>query len=566
MRIEEFLFNNDIEEAQAESLIVSYPNLIFNTSEQFFSFFENKGIRLFKKRTSDGYPEKSDLLEKFKSFKSSLDYATVKKFIATQRKIKLAIDLGDIDKARNLSSDANIKNIDPFFNFIVRKMLTGSDSGVLPSEELQKILDDLLKKQETLNIKEEVLRDSIDRIISNKNYLKNKGSIKIQIQDERYSVTSFNYIIPTAFNETPDAINAEKNVLSKAKNLEMLNLEDLDEAGLVDALKDLILTDSSSPAAANLRVEELQKQLEELQELLNTKDQDNANLQNIIDELAVQRENILQENISKDETIAAMTETMDSVLADLQDKVSDQLSNTADAFDALSDKLDKQAEKQLEAFNKIADAFAPPSEPTPSEGNPAKDIIIEIFTELDKLMLIPNTKYAKFVEILNELEVKKKPSKYEYVYAPPANRNKYRPSEEVNQHLNWNNKYKTDYKKLLIEVTDKDKATRILNSVKDILKDPNCINNKGLIDTISDALNAWSSDYKESRGIGGPIVKKIALQIGADDDWNVADDNAPSRSEAIAVARAIIKKLPNDGNELLNIIKFLSEIKNDKGW
>lgn len=230
----------------------------------------------------------------------------------------------------------------------------------------------------------------------------------------------------------------------------------------------------------------------------------------------------------------------------------------------------------MAVINKLADAFAPPDQdPKPSDDNPAKDEINGVSTEWENLTVIPSTKYSLFLKILDELEVKNRPSKYDYVYVPPASSgasdyglagNKYKPSEEIRQHLNWNKKYKIDFKKMLVKITDTDKVKRILETTREILKDPSCLENKALYETVTNTLNAWSVDFRSSRGVGLPHVKKVSLEVGADESWNFADENNPTRSEAIGAARATIKKLTRDTNQLLNILQFLSEIKTESGW
>ena len=149
IRIEQFLFEYNVEKTQAESLVARFPTLMFGTNQEFVDYFASQNIRLGF-NTTEGvnkptFEDKNLLLQRFKDFKSSTDYDYVKKYIAEQRKIQSAIDSGNIQISSNLLDGITSQPIDPFFNFIVRKMLTGSETGVLPSESLRSLLDELTK-------------------------------------------------------------------------------------------------------------------------------------------------------------------------------------------------------------------------------------------------------------------------------------------------------------------------------------------------------------------------------------------------------------------------------------
>ena len=135
IRIEQFLFEQNIEQSQAESLIAQFPNLSFNKTSDFFEFFELKKISLSKKKDSAKEPstQKQELLQRFKDFKSSTDYDYVRQYITEEKKIQAAINSGNVSISTNLLDGIKNEPLDPFFNFVVRKLLTGSETGVLPS-------------------------------------------------------------------------------------------------------------------------------------------------------------------------------------------------------------------------------------------------------------------------------------------------------------------------------------------------------------------------------------------------------------------------------------------------
>lgn len=578
MRIEQFLFEENVERSFSKYLIDRFPNLIFDTKTDFRDFFENQGIKLIKNKvgnsSSKELADSRNLVETFKNFKSSDDYRAVREYIAIQKRIKKAMDSGDIDTANLLLEQIEDNTIDPFYNFIVRKALTGSEEGELPSEAFIEYFEEVINVPPEINIVPDVPRDTTGKIISFENYLRNEGSIKVEIFDERIDIESFKYVVPNQFVQLEEARDAERTILARADDIENLRKLSPEEQDFIQNLRNVISEDTNNIDLAKIKIEELEKQLEDLNEIVDTKEQDNANLQLVINELAAQTALAESEVLAKDDAIAELTSTIDSTISDLQENIADQLTITADAFDALSEKLDKQSSKQLEVFNKLADAFSPDQDPKPSDDNPAKDEINGVSNEWERLTVIPATKYTLFLQILDELEVKNRPSRYDYVYVAPtlpgtsdaSKNNKYTPSEEIRQHLNWNKKYKNDFKKVLVKITDTEKVKRILATTREILKDPSCLENRALYETITDALNAWSIDFGRSRGVGLPSVKKVVLEVGADDSWNFADEKNPTRSEAIGAARATIKKLTRDTNQMLNILQFLSEIKTDSGW
>lgn len=220
IRIEEFLFSENIEESQSENLISKYKNLSFETKAQFNDFFQSQGIRLLKIKKTEQSNSQA-VLERMKNFKSSVDYDYVKKYIIRQKAIADSIRTENLESATNEFDAISKEEIDPFFGFVVRKILTGEENGVLPSEQYKRILDDeLQKKQEEYDYSVasgEISRDEFGKIVSFKNYLRNTGRLTVPVVDERYSSKTFDYVIDKNFTQIPEAVDAEAFVLKKAE-------------------------------------------------------------------------------------------------------------------------------------------------------------------------------------------------------------------------------------------------------------------------------------------------------------------------------------------------------------
>jgi hypothetical protein len=579
MRIEQFLFEQGIESTQAESLVSEFPNLEFNTNDDFYGFFQRNGIKLAyrKSNVSKGttFPQKDQLLEQLKNFKSSTDYDYVKKYITEERKIQAIIDSGKVQNDVNILNSIKSQPLDPFFSFIVRKILTGSETGILPSEQLKQMMDELTKKtKKDIDTEPIATRDEYGRIVSFDNYLRNKGSIKVDLLDERFTISSFNYVVNNEFKSLPDAVVAEKNVLKKAAEFEtLLNTEtgnggiSTDEKTLTENLKKLIVENGNTIPALQAKVETLSGQINNLNETVDIKQENIDDLNRIIDELTDQRNLIVDENQIKDETISSLSEVIDSTLSDLESNVSKQLSNTADAFDALSTKIEAQAKKseeasakQLAAFEKavggIADSLKP-KEPAPAPGNPASDIIKQIFTEWDKIYAIPNGRYSSMETILKNIDVKSPPPKLDYVFTPPASANSFGPGQEINQILKWNDTYKSQFKDLINGITDKTKATTVLTESKKLLSSDGGISEiKDIINTVYDE---WSRDIGGSLGNGRPIIRKSILEM--ESTYTFTDDQSTKSK-----GQSLIKNT-SDIQLILRVLRILSEISNvvDKG-
>jgi hypothetical protein len=575
IRIEQFLFEYNVERTQAESLIERFRNLTFATNQEFVDYFTSQNITLgFENKVGVAkttFQQKDELLQKFKDFKSSTDYDYVKKYIAEQRRIQAAIDSGNIQNSSNLLDGITSQPVDPFFNFIVRKMLTGSETGVLPSESLRSLLDELTKKtKQDIDTTVAVSRDELGRVISFDNYLRNKGSLRVDLLDERFTIETFNYVVNKGFNQLQDAIDAEQNVLRKANEFGTLLSSDstgdgiVDDKDLIENLKKLIIEDSNSVPALQSRLQSLESDLGNLNSLVSLKDENIGDLNRIIEELSIQRNLIVDQGAIKDETIIALNEVIDATLAELEDKVSQQLTNTTDAFDALSTQIESQAKKseeaaakQLAAFEKavggIADALKP-VEPEPDPENPAAEIIKQIFAEWDKIYIIPNSKYNNISNIFKNLEVKSPPTRLDYVLvdAPPPNSNSFGSGQEINQILKWNDTFKSQFKTLVSSITDKTKATAVLADAKVLASNTGGI--QELRDVIRNVFDEWSRDIGGSLGVGRSIINKAVLEL--DPSYKIVSDSATK-----TYAQNFIRNV-NDPELLLRIVRILSEINN----
>lgn len=533
IRIEQFLFENNVEQTQSEYLMSEYPNLMFNTMQEFQDFFDENRIKLNKNTSlrsrQDAFPEKQELLQRFKEFKSSTDYDYVRQYIIEQRKIQDAINAGNVEFASNFLDGITNKPVDPFFNFVVRKILTGSETGILPSERLRTLLDELLqRKKPEIDTEPDVVRDEINRIKSFDNYLKNKGSLKVDLLDERFTLEVFEYTVDRSFRQLDDAKNAEANILKRATELSGVlpdSQEGLDEKTLVDGLKELVIQDSNSTAGLKEQVKDLEKLTENLANLVNQRDLDVNQQQRIITELTNQFNQQTNQLVIKDNTITSLNEIIDTTITDLQTNVSSQLTNTADAFDALATKIEENSTKQLESFEKaitgvtegLTEALKP-KEPEPDEGNPAGDIIKQIITEWDKIYVVSDASYSTLSKILDQLGVKKKPIKSEYVYSGPNSlNNSYSATEEAQQHIKWNESYKDQFKSLLIDISDEKIAKEILSNVKTKLvgaTENGKSDKNGMYQTLLDVLVAWATDFRSRRGTELRFVRDIASEIG----------------------------------------------------
>ena len=166
-----FLFLADVDITQAEYILDNFSNFTMPTYEDFFTFFKNNGITLnrYRQRTTD---ERVELIEKFKAFKQSYEYEIIKKYIAEEKELELLLNTTDPNVIKQALTGSVLQySLDAFDYYIVRKVLTGTEYGVLPSERLKETLQQITAVTDVFPIDGELFRDEEQRVISYENIL-----------------------------------------------------------------------------------------------------------------------------------------------------------------------------------------------------------------------------------------------------------------------------------------------------------------------------------------------------------------------------------------------------------
>jgi|694.fasta_scaffold00957_45 hypothetical protein len=367
--IEEFLYLENISETQSRSLIQQYPNLKFDTPNDFREFFSREGISLRKEIISTKN-EKTLLLERFKSFKNSNDYSNVKKYIEEQIKLKSKLKEikntgGTIEDISNTLSDINSDPIDPFFNFVIRKILTGSENGTLPSEELRDILDKLISDSsvEYYDEKSDIVRDTNGIIQSFKNIFKNKGRLRVPLLDERFLLSDFRYMIETKFVSLQDAVTAEDSVLKKASDaasIDQINGNNNETNKFLSDLSNLINQDGNSVTSLRAKIASLEETISvkndiiqsqidaevRMDESLSALSQEGAILNQTVQTLEESNKNLQEQIDTKlneiDKTIQSQMSSISSTLEDLTTTLVNDVNSTNDQQDAEITELRKK--------------------------------------------------------------------------------------------------------------------------------------------------------------------------------------------------------------------------------
>lgn len=587
--LEEFLYLENVIESQATSLIQKYKGLKFESPEDFRNYFDENGVVL-KQDTSQSKSDKAILLERFRSFKNSNDYNEAKRYIEDQITIKNKLkeiqkNGGTIQSITNLLSNVEGEPIDPFFNFVVRKILTGSETGTLPSEDLRKVLDKLIQEnsKEYYDEQSDVERDLNDRIIDYQNLYKNKGRIRVPILDERFVLSDFRYIIDTSFKSIPNAVSSESNISNKiASIVQELGTGGAGSAGtagagagtsaqtpILNSLSELLNPSSNSVTGLNAKIENLQNQLDIKQKSIDARIKKEIVVEQFIDSIA-------KDNLKKDITIAELKKTnknlqekIDKNIADLQKNVEKQVSQIPNKFDELSKKLEEQnkiAQKQSEALVK---ALTPP---TPAD-NPAAPIIKEILPLLDKIYAVgfnsgnvDNTtvfaNYTKFKELLDKLSIPE-PTKTDYLHLF----NNFTPAgQELKQIIYFNDQLKPKLKAEVQKLTDKDKAT----SIKTLMQELVNINSSGpltLLDVINNTIKDWSENRGQSGGDGVPVIFDLYFELSPTykRDNNpitrqMIDGNKGAAYTELMTKQPLIPSIKTNPDRLLTVIRLLNKI------
>ena len=345
----EFLYLENVQETQARQLLsdASYSALQLESPSDFRNYFNQQGVKL-RQEQIDTKTEKTMLLERFKSFRGSVDYTNARKFIEDQvrlnKRLKEIQEIGGtVESVSNVLNGITQDPADPFFNFVIRKILTGSENGTLPSEELRTILDKLIKEssKEYYDETSDLVRDDNDRIQSFKNIFKNKGRIRVPILDERFISSDFKYIVNTSFSSSPTAVNAEKNILDKIAQA-VASGDPLADQFLSD-LNNLILSDPNSVAGLTARIKELEKEIEVKQATIETRIVKEIEHEQFIDAIATDNLKKESELEAKDAVITELNNTIDTKLKDIENSVQTQVSTISTAIDTLSQNVVSQA-------------------------------------------------------------------------------------------------------------------------------------------------------------------------------------------------------------------------------
>ena len=345
----EFLYLENVQETQARQLLSDpgYSGLQLESPSDFRNYFNQQSIKLLQEPI-DTKTEKTMLLERFKSFRGSVDYTNARKFIEDQvrlnKRLKEIQEIGGtVESVSNVLNGITQDPADPFFNFVIRKILTGSENGTLPSEELRTILDKLIKEssKEYYDETSDLGRDDNDRIQSFKNIFKNKGRIRVPILDERFISSDFKYIVNTSFSSSPTAVNAEKNILDKIAQA-VASGDPLADQFLSD-LNNLILSDPNSVAGLTARIKELEKEIEVKQATIETRIVKEIEHEQFIDAIATDNLKKESELEAKDAVITELNNTIDTKLKDIENSVQTQVSTISTAIDTLSQNVVSQA-------------------------------------------------------------------------------------------------------------------------------------------------------------------------------------------------------------------------------
>lgn len=331
----EFLFLEDIDPSQAESILETYENITFDTVQKFYDFFKSHSVVLKKvSKNAAG----ATLLERLKSFKQSYEYDVVRNYIEEQNKIKklLSTNSSDITVIQNTLESISRYNLDTFDYYIVRKLIdqTGSSNGVLPSEELKTLLESLIERKNAVTVNEEGsinfdknLRDESERAITFQNIYKNSGRYRIPVLDERFYFKDFDYVVNRNFESLPDATSAEVNLLTK-----LANVTDID-AFLTDLTK-ITIENENSITGLNVKIQRLEEIIEikqqEVQSYVDAQIENEA----FIDSIAFDNLKKDDEIIQKDESINQLNETITTTLSELESNVANQINNINTAQDA----------------------------------------------------------------------------------------------------------------------------------------------------------------------------------------------------------------------------------------
>ena len=349
-----FLFLADVDITQAEYILDNFSNFTMPTYEDFFTFFKNNGITLnrYRQRTTD---ERVELIEKFKAFKQSYEYEIIKKYIAEEKELELLLNTTDPNVIKQALTGSVLQySLDAFDYYIVRKVLTGTEYGVLPSERLKETLQKITAVTDVFPIDGELFRDEEQRVISYENILRNSGKLLVPTQDERYIRSRFEYVLQRNFESLPDAVNANRNILKRLAdaNLNPTTAQEDIEQFLSD-LKNLQLVMPNSVASLEAQVARLTGIIQAKQELIDAMVSSEIEHEAFIDSIALDNINKEQEIENKDEAIGNLQETIDKTLDELSKSVAEQMNNMTASIDTLAGNIVNQANSANSAQDQL---------------------------------------------------------------------------------------------------------------------------------------------------------------------------------------------------------------------
>lgn len=334
-----FLFLADIDINQAEYILDNFPNFTMPTYEAFFNFFKDNGIRLerYRKTTTD---ERETLIEKFKAFKQTYEYEIIKQYIAVEKELQKLQGATDPTAIQDALSSIKKYKLDAFDYYIIRKVLTGDENGVLPSETLKETLDQLINTVDVYPKDGVLTRDETSRVISYENIFRNVGKILVPTIDDKFSRARFTYVLNRSFESLPDAVTSERNVEKKIQNI-LANTGTADEElqRFLSELANLRKADENTIPGLQAKIERLEEIIQAKQELIDSMVDAEIQHEAYIDSIA--SENIIKDNEidSKDETITNLQTTIDQTLAEISGSITAQMNAMTGAIDSLANQV-----------------------------------------------------------------------------------------------------------------------------------------------------------------------------------------------------------------------------------
>ena len=230
--------------------------------------------------------------------------------------------------------------LDTFDYYIVRKVLTGDEFGVLPSETLKNTLDQLINTVDVYPKDGKLTRDETNKIVSYENIFRNVGKILLPTIDDKYTRARFTYVLNRSFESLPDAVSSEKNVEKRIQAiLENAATADEELQRFLSELANLKKADENTIPGLQAKIERLEEIIQAKQELIDSMVDSEIQHEAYIDSIA--SENIIKDNEieSKDETITNLQTTIDQTLAEISGSITEQMNAMTNAIDGLANQV-----------------------------------------------------------------------------------------------------------------------------------------------------------------------------------------------------------------------------------